>query len=71
MKDSNRFKCFIIHLKVMITDFKDENRKSKKNKINKELTTIMKTVDVSVFFANTQSFATLSVTGFGVIVTLI
>ena len=54
--------------KEMITYFKDENNKSKKNyKNSKTLTTISESFDIFVIIATTSSSITLSLSGIGLI----
>ena len=62
----------IINLKEMITNFRVENIKSKQRQQKYEvLFIISKTVDTFVIMATTFNSVTPSVTGFGLMVTLI
>ena len=69
LDDVNSFNNHIGNIKEVITYFKDENNRSKKNsKKYKTLTTILKSFDTFVSIATTSSSFTLSLTGISLIV---
>ena len=70
LNDVNSFNNHINNIKDMITYFKNKNNKSKKKyKKYITMTTIIKSFDTIVIIATTSSSISLSLTGFGLIVT--
>ena len=67
--DANSFKNHISYTRKKITNFKDENHKSKKNcKKYETENTILESVDTIVFIGIKSTSKTLSITGIGLIV---